>query len=664
MRVSTKEMIELSSKENIKNIKEGVKKFVNLDTKTKAPNTQAPKITSSKLIQTLLKDLSLNAKTKESVSESLKQNEISKQVQNTSKELNTLLNSIKSDKSLFKFAPILEKLLLHVKDINPQNIKTSLLNSGVLMESKMANQTKDIMPENLKEVLATLKKYISNDSPKILKTIDLLLNAKKADKNFFNTIQNLIKDIKQDVNLVKSVSLPLTKLESAIKQNAPIKDILLQLKNEIKKESLHVKSIDVLLSSKKMDKGFKNNLENLIKDIKKDVVLPNKIDNILTKLQNALEKNTHIKHTLLELKQEIQKNIPKSTLHVETINRLLDAKKVDKVFMQDIKTLLSDLKAKPLVKITAKLDNIAQESKLIESKISNLVEIPPKEIEKVTSNIKESMTELKELISKTSINEKAQITNIANQIIATKEVFPKSLNNASVSEQIKQVVNILKSELVKTDIKSPLHVEVEKLANKLEFTIKEQIQSKKIVPNQNLKMPLKPELLNDVKATLLSIKHEINSTQTPIHKDILVQVDRLLTHIDYFQLVSLSSNSLTSYLPFSWDSLEGGQISLKRLKENRFFCEINLKLKEYGSIDLMLMLFEDVHVNVSFFTQNKDFLELVQENLLALKQGMNKLGLVPSNIQLFDSKKDKKLKEDTRNYASSMELGNGINIEI
>jgi hypothetical protein len=184
--------------------------------------------------------------------------------------------------------------------------------------------------------------------------------------------------------------------------------------------------------------------------------------------------------------------------------------------------------------------------------------------------------------------------------------------------------------------------------------------TKQIVPNQKLLIdtPIKLELVNDIKSTLLNIKHELSAQTTPVAREISLHVDRLLTQVEYFQLVSLSSNTQTSYLPFLWDGLEEGQVSLKKLKENRFFCEINLKLKEYGKIDLMLMLFEDIHLNISVFAEKKEFLELVQENLPALKQGINKLGLIPSTVQL----KERQEKEEIQNFTSS--LGTGLNIEV
>lgn len=649
MRVSTKELFSLISKSDTKNVKEVLDKLAKVDKKAEAntPNLETAKNTNAKeLIETLLKDLSNTTKTKESVLANLKQNDIPKQMQNTTRELTSLLNLIKADKTLSKFVPILEKLLLHVKDIKPENLKTELSKSGVFMESKLASSKTQIMPAPLKEVLRSLKELILKNHPK-----QESLHVKSTDKGLVETFSSLVKQPQHSSEISKQINQTLAKLENILKQNIPIKDsnvkeVLANLKEAIKNEmpqkSLHVKTIDLLLNSKKADKGFVETLTNLVKDIK----------NTTNLLQNSL--------------------------HVKTIDKLLNSPQANKEFMQDIKALLSNLKNtkhmdKPIIDITAKLETLVKNSELINSKIQNSPQIAPKEMQKVANEIKQVMNELKILVSKENIKntplllEKSkEIMQIAEQVLKMPEFFPKGLSKATVSEQLQQIVNILKSELIKSDVKNSLHVEVSKLTQNLETVIKEQIATKNIVPNQKLLLesPIKNQLVNDMKATLLNIKHELSTSTLPTHREIIAQVDRLLTQIDYFQLVSLSSNSQTTYLPFSWDSLEGGQISLKKLKENRFFCEINLTLKEYGKIDLMIMLFEDIHVNISVFAEKKEFTTLVQENLATLKQGINKLGLIPSSVQLFDALKDKQLKEDTRNFVSSTQLGSGLNIEV
>lgn len=658
MQVATKALFNLLSQTNDKNVKEKINTIISnqkdslIDTKTlDSSNTKTQN--TKDVIESLLKDLSNNTKTKENVQTNLKQNDIPKLMENTSKELNSLLELVKSDKTLIKYAPMVEKLVLHVKEITPETLKSSLEKSGTFFESNLTSSTKQTMPASLKEALNNLKSFIlqnsSNQEQQSLhvKTIDTLLSATKADKSFVDTLVKLVKDIKQNVELPKSVNQPIEKLENIIKQDIPIKD-------------------------------------------------------------------TNVKEVLTNLKEIIVKtssNQEQQSLHVKTIDTLLNAPKADKAFMTDIKTLLNNLKTtdnpnKAIIEITAKLETLVQKSTLVESKIQNTLsvksenvtnEIPkstqqstlstqstqqkqasievslPKEILKVSAEIKEVLIQLKDVVSKQNTQnasvllEKSQsIIQMVDTTLNMPNFFSKGLSGASVSEQIQQVVNLLKSELSKSDVKSSLHVEVSKLTQKLESVIKEQVATKNIVPNQKLQtdVPIKSELLSDVKGTLLNIKSELSASTVPAHREVLAQVDRLLTQIDYFQLVSLSSNTSTTYLPFSWDDLEGGQVSLKKLKENRFFCEINLTLKEYGKIDLMIMLYEDININISVFAEKKEFLTLVQENLSELKQGINKLGLIPSNIQLFDALKEKNLKEDTRNFASSAQLGSGINIKV
>ncbi|MDA7848002.1 flagellar hook-length control protein FliK [Sulfurospirillum sp.] len=613
MRISTKALFNLISKTDDKNVKEVLQKITSVkEGLLKTDSPQAAKKTDVKeLVNQLLKELSNNTKTKENILQEIKQSDIPKLMKNTTSELQRLLSLIKSDKTLAKFTPILEKLILHVKDINPETIKQELAKSGTLMEAKLSSVKTEAMPTTLKEILTNLKEVLVKQVPK---------------------------------------------------------------------EPLHVKLLDTLLNTKKVDKSYVNTLQDLVKEIKKAPDLPKQIEPLVEKLTSLIQnkipaKQEAIRDVLVDLKQIILKT-PKqeNVLHVKVLEKILDAPKADKAFVSDIKTLITNLKQnssvdKPVVQVVAKLEELVQKSALVESKIQNtpkeLAQVTPKEVSKVVADIKQVLTQLKELVKSSKkepvLESKAQeIAKLVEQTLKTPDFFPKELSKATVSEKLQQVVNLIKSELSKSDVKNSLHVEVAKLTNKLETTIKEQIATKQIIPNQKLQIEvlIKQELANDIKSTLLNIKHELSAQNTPIAREISIQVDRLITQIEYFQLVSLSSNTQTSYLPFLWDGLQEGQVSLKKLKENRFFCEINLKLKEYGKIDLMLMLFEDIHLNISVFAEKKEFIELVQDNLPALKQGINKLGLIPSTVQL----KERHEKEEIQNFTNS--LGTGLNIEV
>ncbi len=607
MRISTKALFDLTSKTDDKNIKDILQKVVSdKSVLLKSDLSQSSSKTDVKmLINNLLKELSNSTKTKENIVQEIKQSDIPKLMKNTTSELKILLNLIKSYKTLSKFAPTLEKLLLDVKEIKPETLKQDLAKSGTLMESKLTSSKTETMPTSLKEVLKSLKEELVKANTKessSIKSLDTLLNRKKIDKSSMPVLQDFVKELKKEPDLLKQVTPLIKKLDTLVKQKTP---------------------------------SIQSSIKEVLADIKQ----------VIDKAQ----------------KQE-------NTLHVKIIDKILDTPKANKSFVDDIKTLISNIKqskniAKPAVQVVAKLEELVQKSELVNSKIKNNPQVAPKETSTVVTQIKETLSQLKELVSKKDpiLDTKAQeITKLVEQTLKTPDFFPKELSKATVSEKLQQVVNIIKSELVKSDVKNSSNVEITKLTNKLESVIKEQIQTKQIVPNQKLQVevPIKQELANDIKSTLLSIKHELSTQTTAVARDISLHVDKLITQVEYFQLVSLSTNSQSTYLPFLWDGLEEGQVSLKKLKENRFFCEINLKLKEYGKIDLMLMLFDDIHLNISVFAEKEEFLELVQENLPSLKQGINKIGLIPSTVHL----KKTELKEENKNPMGL--LGTGLNIEV
>ena len=600
MRVTTKALFDLALKSDNKNVKDTIQKITSAQTDTLTKSDRVKPSEIKQIVNTLLKELASNTKTKQNILQEIKQSNIPKLMKNTTDEISRLLSLIKSDKSLSKFVPVLEKLLLHVKDIKPETLKQELARSGILLESKLASEKIQTMPMPLKEVLINLKELLVKNLPKqnlqILKNIDVLLSAKKIDSVFMQSLQSLVKVIKVLPDLPKTVELLLKKLD-------------------------------------------------------------------------ALPTQTSVKELLAQIKQLLSKSPQAQALHVKSIEKILDAPKADKGFVNDIKALIVDIKQskaidKPIVQTIVKLEELMQKSSLIESKIKNTSLVLPKEIQKVTEQIRQVLVELKGLVQSSKkepiLETKSQeIARLVEQTLKSPEFFSRELSKATISEKLQQIVNLIKSEFVKVDAKNSLHVEVAKLANSLEVIIKEQVLTKKIVPNQRLQadVNIKQELANDIKSVLLNIKQELSVQGSLASRELLLQVDRILTQIDYFQLSSLSSNSFSSYLPFLWEGLQEGQVNLKKLKENRFFCEINIKLKEYGKIDIMLMLFEDIHINISVFAQKDEFLKLVQDNLMELKQGINKLGLIPSSVQL------KKRDKDDESQNPLEQLGTSLNIE-
>jgi hypothetical protein len=606
MIVSSKTLLNILSKGEIKDVVSNLKKR---DIQTSKDLLLDIKKDSNikEFIDTLLKDLSKDIGSKDTILEKIKSNELPKVIKGTQKEIVDLLNNLKKEESLKKFEPELKKLLLDIKNVTPKTLKETLLKSGISLEAKIIPSHKNIMPKELKDTLLAIKEQIKSNIPKdSIKIIDNLL--KTEDKNI---------PIKEDI-------------KSLTKSLLPKKDFV-KIENFLAGKKIDFKDIS-------LDDGIKNDVIKLLK-------LSNSSDKVV--------KSANIKEIILNLKKSIQN----PTL-IKTIDALVDSKVATKEFIKDIKFLINSLKSfkseqKPIILETVKLHKNIEDIKILEQSVKNLPSLEnfkqyEKEIKRVIGSVKQDLLKVKDLVNtkenlpvKLNLEVKNEIENLIKPILQMPNLpEAKEFTSLNLSVQIQRVVNILKSELITQ--KEKLHVENVKLANTLEKVVKEHIFTKKLVPNQKFQVEtsIKTEISNDIKSTLLNIKKELSNLPNP-NKELNLQVDRVLGHIEYFQLVSLSSNTFTTYLPFLWNDLQEGKVSFKKLKQNRYFCEINLKLKDYDEIDLILMLFDDIYINMSIFTQSKEFISLTKNHLKELKMGFSKLGLIASNIDFFNKKRDK-----------------------
>ncbi len=185
------------------------------------------------------------------------------------------------------------------------------------------------------------------------------------------------------------------------------------------------------------------------------------------------------------------------------------------------------------------------------------------------------------------------------------------------------------------------------------------------ISKENLQKPSAKEgLLGDIKASLLQVKEYLKAQNPILGPDILAKVDKVLTSIHYYQLMTLCSHSTILYLPFSWDGLQEGNINIKKLKEKRFFCEIHLTLKEFGDIDVFAMLFDDVYTSISFFTENKIFLKLLREHIDVLREAIQNAGLVVSALYMYDARKNQSIKQEIKSMMETSQTGEGINLHV
>jgi flagellar hook-length control protein FliK len=158
-------------------------------------------------------------------------------------------------------------------------------------------------------------------------------------------------------------------------------------------------------------------------------------------------------------------------------------------------------------------------------------------------------------------------------------------------------------------------------------------------PQQLLTQNQLDQLLeHDVKSQLMKLSDEFKTLSTPVSNEVQSKLDQLITNIDYNQLVSHLEGSNTLYFPFSWDALEEGSLSFKKREEKKFYCEINLTLKEYGKIDLLMALYEGNQIEIQAYTENTIFKNLIQEHLPTLRALLTQAGVNARTIRIYDSK--------------------------
>jgi len=167
------------------------------------------------------------------------------------------------------------------------------------------------------------------------------------------------------------------------------------------------------------------------------------------------------------------------------------------------------------------------------------------------------------------------------------------------------------------------------------------------------------ELFNDdIKAVVKKSIEELNSSTHPNKTELLKQLDKLSLQIDYYQLLSHLSNASAIYLPYSFDALEDGNITLKSAKDKKFFCDIELHLKEYGFLKLRLGMFEKNQLNINIECESNELETKMKSNITQLKEKLFHAGIHPKDIRFIKSSN-----ENTTAYANEEELQLGFEVK-
>ncbi len=515
------------------------------------------------------------------------------------------------------------------------------------------NKQLDIIVPNTNRALATVLKEAS---PKELETIS-------KDKDLKSIIGSLLKESSQN-------SLSDKTLLELVKNNPTLKDL--------GNVSSTVKELLNTLKSEKNPLPIETALKKFLVDIKElsEPVLKDKIQNsgifLESKLKNVQNPQVELKNLLISLETNIAKSeIPSVKLLAQNIKELLASPTLKEATNSAILEPLKDEKA-PLAQGQKETkSSLVQLAKGVENIVSKLNEQLRSADVITTKGFEKQLAKVEHLIAPKMLSDEnfkpaplgdalqrlnAQMEQSQQLLQNTKpevkglfDAFVKIIESLKVIEQESPTPKTALEALLGKKIPQEIRTAVDVLKTVVEKA--DPVFSKEtaaIIPKlshfsapQKLSVEegVKEILSQDLKAVLLKAGEEISKSSHPNQTEILKNVDKLLLQIDYFQLLSHLSNSSSLYLPFSWDSLEEGNINIKKDKEDKFYCDIDLKLKEYGEIKLKLALYEENQINIHIYSDSAEFKEIVKENIASLRSALIESQITPREIRIFDTPK-------------------------
>lgn len=501
-----------------------------------------------------------------------------------------------------------------------------------MINTSLNKQLGIILPNTNKALAVILKDATPKEMEAVLK-----------DKNLKSVINSLLKESSVNPDANKT-------LLNLAKNNPTLKDL-----GNI---TGTVKELLGALKSEKNPLPIETTLRKFLVDIKElnEPILKQKLENsgifLESRLKNVQNPQVELKNLLTSLEKSVAKSeMPNAKPLVQNIKELLGTptlkEATNSVLLQtpkDNKEALTQL-AKGIQNIVSKFSEQLKGADIITTKgferqlakVEHLVSQKMLSAENfkpavLADALQQLNTQLTQSPQKGIFDALIKIVE-SLKAVTVENATPKAALNAFVDKKLPQdirtVVDVLKGRVEKAD--SLFSKEVTALVSKLtQFTAPQTLASENNI---------KEILSQDLKSVLLKAGEEIAKSPHPNQAEILKQVDKLLLQIDYSQLLSHLSNSSSLYLPFSWESLEEGNINIKKDKNSAFYCDIDLKLKEYGELKLKLALYEENQINIHIYSQNKEFKEIVRENIASLRSALIDSRITPKEIRILDTPK-------------------------
>ena len=446
-------------------------------------------------------------------------------------------------------------------------------------------------------------------------------------------------------------------------------------------------SIKDLLTSLKSDKNplpLEKVLENFLSNMKdvKNTPLKQKLDNsgifLESKLKDVQNPQLELKNTLISLVKNLQNTTsPTSKVIANEAKVLLHSEVLKSLKTPNLETKISNFESintandnpKALTQLSSAVDKLITSLKTTLSKADSIhTPVLTKALEQLhhklepkilTSEnfklapIKESLEVISTQLQKSFTMESKSLMASLDKILevlksvapspTTSKVSLESFLEKNVPKMITNLTEEIKTLIQKAD---PIfHKDTTSILNKLESLNTPQ----KLHPQNNVK----EIMTNDLKAVLLQAGEEVTKSNHPNQTEILKHIDKLSLQIDNYQLLSHLSNGTSLYLPYSWDMMEEGNIQMKKSDDDKFYCDIYLKLKEYGEINLKLTLYEKNQLNLHIYSSNEAFKNIIQENIPLLRSALIDTQITPREIRIHEPKTNAGFASAYKQVASS-----------
>jgi hypothetical protein len=515
-----------------------------------------------------------------------------------------------------------------------------LVSNNTLLNILLPNDNK-VLKDVLKEADSkSLEQMIKNNSTSINDVLKELFDGLKNGTKSNSTIENILKN-STVFKEMGTVSNNLSSLLDNISQDENLQKFKPLIENFLK----NIKDIDANTLKEQLNKSGVF-LESKIAQS------PNtKIENILNQIQNLIK---DINTPQAKQVSELITKLIQTPLNNETPTNL----KALTNALQNLNNSLSTPQTQNLSTLTNQLKSMINDGALIESKIENnitTVNTANKDI--LNTQAKELLTQIKNEVIQNPVLQNKNIMPMLENLLKMDNLFSKAENiqnlltqnnlstfTSNFASNLTPLLTTLKDSLETLNPNnSTLQNQVLKLVDKIEHLIKDHLNNPKI----------ETKISDDMKSILLQMQDELSSKTDNKSTDLSKQIDKLLTQIDYHQLSSLTSNSNYVYLPFFWEMLEDGNITMKKTEEEKFYCQINLTLKDFGKVDLMLALYDKNKLDLTIYAQREHFKTALRDNMQKLKIALNSVELIPVNIKLLDLKEENQKEEPTQVYINN-----------